>query len=99
MSRTLTRANSDLLNVKLIADNNALSAIERMELIAAVVADYSRAVGNMPDAHGARARMTDRNHLGQRRESEREWIGTRLCRDDTCTAHSGARHSHKVYAD
>lgn len=64
MSHTLSRANSDLLNVKLISDNTSLSPIERMELIAAVVADYSRAVGDMPDAHAARTRMATRNHLG-----------------------------------
>lgn len=55
MSMTLNRANSDLLNVDLIVGNTALSPIERMELIAAVVADYSRAVGNTPDAHRAQA--------------------------------------------
>lgn len=95
MSMTLSRANSDLLNVGMIADNTALSPIERMELIAAVVADYSRAVGNMPDAHGARKRMATRDHLGNPRE--REWIGTRPCRDTACPT-PGA-HQHKVYAD
>lgn len=67
MSMTLSRANSELCNIKMISDNTSLSPIERMELIAAIVVDYSRAVGNMPDSHGARKRMADRNHLGGKR--------------------------------
>jgi hypothetical protein len=46
-----TRSTSDLLNLMRVAEDYHLSALERMELIRAVVADWDRATaGSVPRA-------------------------------------------------
>lgn len=67
MAKELNRSNSDLTAIDLITNNTALSPIERMHLISVVVADWERAVGDMPAVHGARRTMSTRNHLGGKR--------------------------------